>query len=286
MSKFFFNLEPSVIKTKFIELLPNIFGSISILISFVILYFILSFILKFILRKFNVQKALINIINTILKVLLLLIAIVVVAKQLGINVSSALAGIGVVGIAIGFASQDALSNIIAGFFIFIDKPFRVGDYLTYQNEYGRVEEITIRSTRIRTQDNTYVVIPNQKIINDILVDHSTNGDTRIVIPVGIAYKESIEKAREAILKKVAMIDGVVDRPAPDVVVDQLGDSSVKLLVRVWIRDASIERRVYFATTEMTKKALDEAGIEIAFPHLQLFVDDVKDSVIEKISKIK
>lgn len=288
MPNLFFNIEPSILKAKLISLLPDIFGSILILISFVVLYFIVSFLLKFILRKFRIEKALINIIDAILRVLFLVLAIVVIAKQFGINVYSALAGVGVVGIAIGFAAQDALSNVIAGFLIFIDKPFRVGDYLTYQNEYGRIEEITIRSTRIRTQDNTYVVIPNQKIINDVLIDHTANGDTRVVIPVGIAYRESIDKAREVILKKVSMIDGVIERPAPDVVVDKLGDSSVKLLVRVWIRDSSLERRVYFATTEMTKKALDEAGIEIAFPQLQLSVDNIKDEVVDKIysNKIK
>ncbi len=286
MSKFFFNLEPMVLKAKIIEMLPNIFGSFLVLISFTILYFIISIPFNFILRKFRVEKALINIIDVILRVILGVLAIVTIAKQLGFNVSSALAGVGVVGIAIGFASQDALSNVIAGFLIFIDKPFRVGDYLTYQNEYGRVEEITIRSTRIRTQDNTYVVIPNQKIINDILVDHTTNGDTRIVVSVGIAYKESIEKAREAILAKVSKIDGVLKNPAPDVVADELADSSVKLQVRVWIGDASIERRIHFAVTEEVKHALDEADIEIAFPHLQLFLEDIKDSVVEKIAKIK
>lgn len=285
MSKLFFNIEPSVLKAKFISLLPNILASLSILVSFVILYFITSFLLRFILRKAKVEKALINIISNIYMVLLGIIALVMIAKQLGINVSSTLAGVGVIGIAIGFASQDALSNIIAGFFIFIDKPFRVGDYITHQNEYGRIVEITIRSTRIRTQDNTYVVIPNQKIINDVVIDHTSNGDTRVVIPVGIAYRASIDKAREVILKKVAMIDGVIEKPAPDVVVDKLEESSVRLLVRVWIRDSSLERRVHFATTETVKKALDEAGIEIAFPHLQLVVEDIQDSAVAKISKV-
>lgn len=286
MPNLFFNIEPSVVKAKFASLFPNIFDSIIILFSLFVLYFAISFLLKFILKKFRVEKALINIIDVILRVVFLVVAILVTAKQFGINVYSTLAGVGVVGIAIGFAAQDALSNVIAGFLIFIDKPFRVGDYITYQNEYGRIEEITIRSTRIRTQDNTYVVIPNQKIINDVLIDHTANGDTRIVIPVGIAYKESIDKAREVILKRVSTIDGVIEKPAPDVVVDQLGDSSVKLLVRVWIRDSSLERRVYFATTEATKKALDEAGVEIAFPHLQLVVEDIKDGAMQKISKIK
>lgn len=282
MEKLLANLEPAALKARLVGNLSNLFGAILILICFYILYRLISFLLKRILKRTRVEKVLINIIDTILRVILLVFALIMVAKMFGINVSSALAGIGVVGIAVGFAAQDTLSNIIAGFLIFIDKPFRVGDYITYADEYGRIEEITIRSTRIRTQDNTYVVIPNQKIINEVLIDHSSKGDTRVVITVGIAYKESIKEAREAILKKVATINGILKTPASDVVVDQLGESSVKLQVRVWIGDAAIERRIHFATTEAVKEALDEAGIEIAYPHLQLVMDDAKKDAINKI----
>lgn len=286
MAEFFANLTPAALKAKFLFYLPNIFKAILIFIAFFILYYICSFILKRILRRMNTERALINIINTIFKVLLIVFALAVALKQFGVNVSTALAGVGVVGIAIGFAAQDALSNIIAGFLIFFDKPFKVGDYITYSGEYGRIEKITIRSTRIRTQDNTYVVIPNQKIINDVVIDHSTDYTTRVVIPVGIAYKESVDKAREAILKKVVLINGVIRKPGPDVVVDALGDSSVKLLVRVWISDASIERRVHFATTEMVKLALDEAGIKIAPPQLELHMDNPKNSATKKTLNAK
>ena len=208
-------------------------------------------------------------IDNVYKVFILIATIITALGQLGINVVTPLAGLGILGIAVGFAAQESLANIIAGFLIFFDKPFRVRDYVTLGDHYGRVELITMRSTRIRTQDNKYVVIPNQKIINEVLVDHTTNGDTRLIVPVSIEYEDSIQKAREAILNEIRKIDRVLEKPEPDVVVEALGASGVELLVRYWIANAADERQMHFAGTEATKHALDEAGIKIAFPHVKV-----------------
>ncbi len=208
-------------------------------------------------------------IDNVYKVVVLVITLITAAGQLGINVVAPLAGLGILGLAVGFAAQDSLSNIIAGFLIFFDKPFKVRDYVTLGEHYGRVELITMRSTRIRTQDNKYVVIPNQKIINEVLVDHSTNGDTRLIIPVTIEYEASIEKAREAILHEISKIDGILKKPEADVVVESLATSGVLLQVRFWIASAADERRYHFAASEATKLALDQAGVNIAYPRLKM-----------------
>lgn len=208
-------------------------------------------------------------IDTVYKAFILVFTVIAAAGQLGINITAPLAGLGILGIAVGFAAQDSLSNIIAGFLIFFDKPFRVGDYVSIGEHYGRVELITMRSTRIRTQDNTYVVIPNQKIINDVLIDHSTNGDTRLSVRVSIAYEASVTAARTAILEELATIPGILPKPAADVVVDTLGESGVGLIARFWIQNAAEERKFHFIGTEAVKRALDGAGVEIAYPHLQL-----------------
>jgi len=214
----------------------------------------------------------------------MIFAAVMAADQIGVNVTAALAGMGVAGIAVGFAAQDSLANSIAGFLIFWDKPFKVGDFVHVQDEYGEVTEITLRTTRIRTRNNTFVVMPNKEIIEDVLVNHSMYGETRVDIPVGIAYKESIDDARTALLRAVDEVDGVLAEPEPRVVVTGLGASSIDLEVRVWICEADTERPVYFRTVEACKKALDDAGIEIPFPHLQLFVDEVKPQVFHRASE--
>jgi small conductance mechanosensitive channel len=200
-------------------------------------------------------------------------------------VTAALAGISVAGIAVGLAAQDSLSNMIAGFQIFWDKPFVVGDHVTVMDKYGRVVDITMRTTRIRTQQNTYVVIPNKHIIDSVLVNHTKHGETRVEVEIGIAYKESIAEARRVLLEAVSKIDGVLADPAPDVVVTGTGSSSVDLRVRLWINDAHIERRTYFRAMEASKLALDAAGIQIPFPHLQLFVDSVEERVWKRMEGV-
>ncbi len=207
------------------------------------------------------------------------LALITAASELGVNVAAALAGLGVAGIAVGFAAQETVANMIAGFLVFWDRPFEIGDFITTQERYGRVTEITMRTTRIRTMDNTFVVIPNKQIIGDMLVNHSMYGATRINVPISIAYKESIAAARAVLLPALGEIPGVLEDPAPDVVVSGLGASSVDLTARVWISDAAIERPTYFRVVESSKQALDAAGIEIPFPHMQLFVEDIRDSAV-------
>ena len=251
-------------------LVPDLLAALAVLIGGLIFYKLTVSTLRRVLRRRRVEEWLAQIIAyNVYKSIIVVITIVTALGQLGIDIGASLTGLGILGVAVGFAAQDSFSNIVAGFLISIDKPFRVGDYITIDKHYGRIELITMRSTRIRTQNNTYVVIPNQKIINDIVVDHSTNGETRINIPVSIIYEASVEEARAAILKEVSGIDGVLTNPAPDVVVDKLGESGVDLLVRVWIPNAAKERQVYFRTTELVKQALDGAGIGIAYPHLEL-----------------
>jgi len=211
------------------------------------------------------------------------IALVMAASQLGIDVAAALAGIGVVGIAVGFAAQETIANMIAGFLIFWDRPFEVGDFVTTLGKYGQVRDITMRTTRIRTPENTFVVLPNKQIIGELLVNHSMLGHMRVNVPLGIAYKEDIRRARPVLLEAAHTTPGVLADPAPDVVASELGGSSVNLQVRVWIHDAKEELPVFFNVLEACKVALDAAGIEIPYPHLQLFVDDVRPQVWDKLA---
>ncbi len=242
--------------------------------------------LRGVLHRAHFAPALINLlVDGLFKGMVVVLAVVMAASQLGINVGAALAGLGVVGIAVGFAAQETIANTIAGFLIFWDRPFRVGDFVTTLDRYGEVREITMRTTRIRTMENTFVVIPNKQIIGDMLVNHSMYGEVRVNVPVGIAYKERIAEARQVLLPAVGTVPGVLDRPAPEVIASGFGDSSVNLEVRVWIDNPAQERRTYFAVIEAAKMALDEAGIQIPFPHLQLFVDDVSDRVWAGASRL-
>jgi small conductance mechanosensitive channel len=220
-------------------------------------------------------------VDNLYKAIVATVAIVMAASQLGINVAAAVTGLGVAGIAVGFAAQETIANMIAGFLIFWDRPFKVGDFITTQSEYGEVRDITMRTTRIRTMENTYVVIPNKQVIGDMLVNHSMYGETRVNAPLSIAYQEDIGAARRTLLAAARHVPGVLEQPAPEVVVTELAGSSVNLQLRVWISNAGDERAVLFRTIEAAKVSLDQAHIEIPFPHLQLFVEDVRDRIWAK-----
>lgn len=266
---------------------PKVLAAVLVLLAFGLLVRLTRPALRGVLVRADFAPGLVDLLaDHVYRYGLYVIGGMMAASQLGINIAAALGTLGIAGIAVGFAAQDSLANSIAGFMIFWDKPFAVGQYITTVGDlYGRVTEITLRTTRIRTPDNTWVILPNSEIIEQPLVNHSMYGELRVNVPVAIAYKEDTRRAREVLLERVAEMEGILDDPAPAVVVKELGDSSVELLVRVWVESAADERPVSHALLEASKLALDEAGIEIPFPHLQLFVDDVEERVWEGAAKI-
>ncbi|MDH3457034.1 MAG: mechanosensitive ion channel family protein [Gemmatimonadota bacterium] len=265
---------------------PKLLAALLVLLVFWIVLRVTQPPLRSMLKRAEFADALVGLlIDNVYKFALMGFGFIMAASQLGINIGAALAGLGVAGLAIGFAAQDSVANTIAGFLIFWDKPFQVGHFVTTQSEYGQVTDITMRTTRIRTPRNIYLVVPNRKIIEDVLVNHSMYGHTRVDVPLGIAYKEDIDAAREVLLRVARTDEHVSADPPPEVVVTELGNSSVNLQIRVWIDDAKLERPVLLRVLEGSKKALDQAGIEIPFPHLQLFFDDIRKPAVEKMQLI-
>lgn len=283
-------LDPEILAEMVLGFIPKLVAAILVLAAFWVLLRITRPGLRRLLRTADFSPALIGLlVDNVYRFAIWAVALIMALGQLGVNVAAAVAGLGVAGIAIGFAAQDSLQNTIAGFLIFWDKPFLVGDFITTQDQYGRVADITMRTTRIRTPDNTYLVIPNSKIITDVLVNHSQGGNTRVQVPIGIAYSADIATAREALLEAARGTEDVLEDPAPEVVLKELGDSSVNLAVRVWIKGAADERAVHFRALENCKNALGEAGIEIPFPQLQLYLDGVKEEVwkgVRELSLVK
>jgi len=267
--------------------IPDLIVAVIFLIGFWILFKATEYPLRKGLHAAGLHATLTSmLVDSLYRYTVLGFGVVMAAGQMGVNIGAILASIGVAGIAIGFAAQDTLSNIIAGFLIFFDRPFTVGDWVHVAGQIGEVNEITMRTTRIKTKNNTWVVIPNKKIIDEVLVNHSKRGETRIDVPIGIAYKEYIPKAREVLLEAVKDLPGVSRQPPPEVMVMGLGGSSVDLEVRVWIDKASNEPPIACAVVEASKLALDAADIEIPFPHLQLFFEDVKAPVWKGLKELK
>jgi len=199
----------------------------------------------------------------------------VVLDQFGVDVTVLLGGLGIAGIVAGFAARDSLENFIAGVTVLVDKPFRVGDYIEIDDQYGQVDEITLRSTRLRTVRNRIMVLPNTEMITQRVMNHTKRNVIRLDIPFGIAYKERPEEARKVLLPIVEGDDRILTEPSPTAVVTEMGDSSVDMSLRFYIRDPGQEVPMRWEYTEKVRETLREANIEIPFPHRQLFLDEAK-----------
>ena len=228
------------------------------------------------MNRYNADPSIRQLVKNLFSVLLFTFAVIAVLAQFGFDVVSIVAGLGIVGIAVGFAAQSTLSNFIAGITLLIERPFRIGDWVNINGQDGKVVKIALRTTWLRTRDNIFTMIPNDSVASSDIVNFSAEGVTRLNFSVGIAYKESVEKAREVILPVLLAHKEVLQREslAPRVVLDSLSSSSVDLKIQVWITpdNLDVQPRIISELRERVKQALDVAGIEIPFPHLQLFID--------------
>jgi small-conductance mechanosensitive channel len=202
--------------------------------------------------------------------------------------SSALAGAGILAVSIGFASQQALGNIISGIFIVIFKPFRINDRVKFKDSMGVVEDITLRHTVIRDFENKRIIVPNSIISNEAIVN-SNFADDRICrfIEFGISYDSDITKARslikEEILNHPLHIDGRSqeqiengDELAPVLVIG-FGDSSVNLRGWAWSKDPADSFQMSCELNESIKRRFDQEGIEIPFPYRTIVYKNQENS---------
>ena len=243
-----------------------------VILVFVGFYWILARALKPIFERTRLQEDAAQLLTVIVRYVVLGFGVVLALGQLGFNITGLLAGLGVAGLALGFAAKDTLANFIAGMTILWDRPFRVGDRVEIDGEFGQVKRITLRSTRIHTNRNIVVIIPNQNVVNNKIINHTMQASTRVDVPFGIAYKEDIDEARRTVLALTEGDERLRARPGPDVVVTEMAESSVNLALRFWLSNPHIEVPVEFEYVERIKKALDGAGIEIPFPHRSLVVE--------------
>ncbi|MEM7049770.1 MAG: mechanosensitive ion channel family protein [Acidobacteriota bacterium] len=255
------------------EALPDLLLATLLMLVFYVIYQVVSRILCGILRRTQADPALQGIVGRLTKYAILGIGLVMAAGQIGLNIGSLLAGLGVAGLAVGLAAQETLSNLMAGITILWDRPFRSGDRVTIADTYGEVLEIGLRSTRLRTVQNRDAIFPNRDVINQKIINHTLSPELRLDIPIGIAYKEDTRRAREVLLAALEDFPRRHQRRPPEIAVVGLGDSAVDLELRLWLSDPHLERRAEIELVELAKIALDEAGIEIPFPQRTLHLGD-------------
>ncbi|WP_411766728.1 mechanosensitive ion channel family protein [Winogradskyella sp. A3E31] len=209
----------------------------------------------------SLKKFLLNLVNWTLKIVL----IIVVLGTVGIPTASFAAVLAAAGLAIGLALQGSLGNFAGGVLIMIFKPFKIGDFIEAQGESGTVKQIEIFTTKLTTPDNKEVIVPNGSLSNGNITNYSTEDKRRVDITFGVGYDSDIRKTKEIIMSVIDNHSLILKDPAPAINVSELADSSINFFTRVWANTPDYWA-VKFDLMEQTKEALDEAGIDIPYPH--------------------
>jgi small conductance mechanosensitive channel len=222
-----------------------------------------KFVIKLLTKK-EIDATIVSFVGNIVYAMLITFVVIVTLSQVGIETTSFIAVLGAAGLAVGFALQGALSNFAAGFLIILFRPFKAGDFIDAAGSAGTVQEVQILYTQIKTPENIKVVIPNGKLMSDIITNYSANETRRAEWIFGIGYNDDIKKARSVIKNIIESDQKILTDPAPQILVKELADSSVNFAVRAFISTTDFWN-VYFETTEKVKNAFDENKISIPFP---------------------
>lgn len=227
-----------------------------------------------VLTKAEAEVGVMQFLDSFLKVALYVVLGFMIAAGFGVDAASIVALLGSAGVAVGLALQGSLSNLAGGVLILILKPFKVGDYIKEDaagNE-GTVSEIQMFYTKLLTGDNRTIVLPNGTLANTSLTNVTQADKRRIDVQVGISYDADIKKAKEVLL---GVLDGeskILKDKDKTVFVDSLGDSAVVMGLRCWVNKEDFWD-VKWRLTENVKYALDDAGISIPFPQMDVHVKE-------------
>lgn len=255
--------------------LPKIIKAVVVLIIGLILIKIIRKILQRIFSKDMGDKSLRVFIKNILNLSLGAVLFVIILAVFGVNVSGLIAGLGIAGLVIGFALKDTLGNLVSGLFILFHKPFKVNDWIKIGDIVGGVEKIGMAACTLKSPDGVKITIPNSRIWGDVIQNLTGNPVRKIFsLNVGISYSDDIGKAIKIIKTILKKDKRVLKDPAPQVVVKDLGDSSVNIGVRPSVKKEDYWD-VYFDTIKAIKEEFDKKGITIPFPQTTIWMNQGK-----------
>lgn len=202
--------------------------------------------------------------------IVLALVFIAVLNRFGVQTASIVALLGATGLAVGLALQGTLSNLAAGVMLLIFRPYKVGDFIDAAGRFGNVAEIDLFTTILSTFDRQQIIIPNSQIWGSQIINHSHHPVRGVDMRFGVAYKENTDDARKVIVKVLTDHPHILNDPAPFVEVETLNNSSVDFLVRPFCQGEHYFH-VLYSVPELIKKGLDEAGIEIPFPHTKVIM---------------
>jgi small-conductance mechanosensitive channel len=231
--------------------------------------------------KERVSKENLDIILKVVYYGIILLAVLPVLQIHGVELSSLLVAGGFAGIVIGIASQSVVGNLVAGFFLMIERPMKLGQSVNIAGTAGVVEDISIISTTLRTFDGLYVRIPNEKVFTTEITNYVAHVARRVEYLVGIRYSDDADKAIGIIKQLLEAHPLTLKYPSPELFVDNLGDNAVNLIVRLWAPSSEwygVKKELLWKI----KRALEAEGIEIPFPQRTVwFANELQTQAGEK-----
>lgn len=251
-------------------------NAVNVLIALAVLvvgFFLAGFVGRhaadFLPRTRAIDKTIAPLLSQVARYGIMIVTVVVVLSQFGVNTTSILAVLGAAGLAVALALQGTLSNMAAGIMMIWLRPFNVGEYIDAEGITGTVVEIGLFGTRLKTYDGIFVFAPNSRLWSARVTNYTRERTRMVETKVGIAYNADIGVARDALLE-VAKDERVLKEPAPLVFVDSLGDSAVVLCLRTWVVGSEWwQANVDFR--EAAKVRLDAADVEIPYNKLDLYL---------------
>ena len=230
-------------------------------------------IVKFVrksLTKSRLDTGVAQFMSSLVKIVLYILLIFNISTSFGVKESSLAALLGTAGVTLGLALQGGLSNLAGGFLILLFQPFEVGDYILAQGEEGTVQKIEILYTTLHTIDNRKVIIPNGNLANNVIVNATGADRRKLDITVGISYEDDISKAKQVLLQIIERSEYVIREQEAQVFVSELGDSSVVMGLRCWVRTEQYLPALW-QMNEQIKNEFDRAGLHIPFPQMDVHV---------------
>lgn len=270
---------PGVIRTYLEGLVPSLLGFlVQVLVAILILIVgsrIIKMLVKMVrrfLERGRLEAGVVTFLSSFVKYALYFVLAMIILSQFGVTTSSVIAVLGSAGLTMGLALQGSLSNFAGGVLILLLKPFVVGDYILDNalSEEGTVKEITIFYTKLLTLDNKMIMIPNGSLSNSSITNYSHMEMRRIDLVIGVAYESDLAEVRKVLAETIQKEPGILQEEKTDIVVSELNDSSVDIGVHVWVKTKDYWP-VRWSLLEHIKIALDENGISIPFPQMDVSI---------------
>lgn len=250
--------------------LSKIIAAAILLVVCVVFIKILMRLTSRVLERSRLEKSAHDFIRTMVRLVLVFIAIMLIAGTLGVDTSSLLAIFSIAGLAISLSVQNALSNTISAVMLLTSKPYKVGDYIAVSGMEGTVREIGILYTRLVTLDGRDIRIPNSQVLAGSITNYSSEENRRVVLTISAGYDADIETVKAA-LRRAAQDDRVLPDEPVFARVSKYADSCIEYTLRFLVRSADYWP-VYFDVLENVKRVFDEVGIQMTYPHINVHMD--------------